>query len=253
MGVIHIESEEGLKRELSKIADRLAVIDFTATWCGPCKMISPFFEELSTKYHGVSFYKVDVDQCQEVAMKYQVSAMPTFVYLKNGKEVDRLQGADKSGLEAKVKKHGGPNALQGSGFTGSGQKLGLNTEGSGQGATGGIAGWVGSWLGGEKTDEASTSKNEEVAQASLGTDLNLPNTKIQVRLADGTKLTAQVNLASPVAKIREFICLARPEIAGKEFTLNSTVTFPAKEIADESISIDDAGLANSVLVQKPKV
>ena len=65
------------------------VIDFYATWCGPCKAISPFFEKLKGEYSDkVNFVSIDVDQDTETAMKYSVSAMPTFVFLDaDGNEI----------------------------------------------------------------------------------------------------------------------------------------------------------------------
>ncbi|KAL7485192.1 hypothetical protein ACHAW6_010783 [Cyclotella cf. meneghiniana] len=79
--------------------DKLTVIDFTATWCGPCKMIAPIFKELSEE-HGSSaqFIKVDVDDNPEAAQKYGVSAMPTFLFIKGGEVVDRLMGANSDRL-----------------------------------------------------------------------------------------------------------------------------------------------------------
>jgi thioredoxin 1 len=265
MGVIHIGDESVLDRELSKSPDRLVVIDFTATWCGPCKMIGPIFEQLSNKYLGVAFLKVDVDECGEIAMKYQVQAMPTFVFFKNKKEVDRLRGADGASLEAKVKTHGGPNATQNAGFTGSGQRLGFSqgSEGTAQdsaGAGSGLGGWFGNLLGGGGSGSGNANQNAsaandnlEAATKVLQMDPNLPKTKVQVRLADGSKFTVQVNLTTPVSRIREFICTMCPDHSGRQFGLNTTTSFPAKEIVDESITINDAGLANSVVVQSPKV
>ncbi|GMI00606.1 hypothetical protein TrLO_g8473 [Triparma laevis f. longispina] len=81
----------------------LIVLDFTATWCGPCKMITPFYHTLSEKYDKVVFLSVDVDECPDVASEYDVSAMPTFVFLKEGEVVDRLQGANGERLEDMVK------------------------------------------------------------------------------------------------------------------------------------------------------
>lgn len=75
-------------------------IDFYATWCGPCRMISPRFEALSDKYPGVAFIKVDVDQAGEIAQNMQISAMPTFVFFKDGAKVTTIVGADPSQLEA---------------------------------------------------------------------------------------------------------------------------------------------------------
>ncbi|KAL3817167.1 hypothetical protein ACHAXA_006167 [Cyclostephanos tholiformis] len=77
------------------LQDKLTVVDFTATWCGPCKMIAPFFKEMSEEMGTrVQFVKVDVDDNPEAAQKYGVSAMPTFLFVKGGEVVDRLMGAN---------------------------------------------------------------------------------------------------------------------------------------------------------------
>mmetsp|Transcript_15318 Transcript_15318/g.19977 ORF Transcript_15318/g.19977 Transcript_15318/m.19977 type:complete len:178 (-) Transcript_15318:357-890(-) len=78
---------------------KLIVVDFTATWCGPCKMIAPLFQELSEKLGDVVFVKVDVDENPDTAAKYNVSAMPTFLFIKDGAVVDRLMGANPARLE----------------------------------------------------------------------------------------------------------------------------------------------------------
>lgn len=81
-----------------------AVIDFYATWCGPCRMISPLFDQLRDKYSGkVNFRRVDVDAEGDVARQYGIEAMPTFVFLDaSGQEVDRIVGADADALSDKV-------------------------------------------------------------------------------------------------------------------------------------------------------
>ena len=76
------------------------VIDFFATWCGPCKRIAPTYEKLSEAFSTIVFLKVDVDEAAELVNMYDVSVMPTFVFLKDGKEVKRVEGADMAGLEA---------------------------------------------------------------------------------------------------------------------------------------------------------
>mmetsp|Transcript_20502 Transcript_20502/g.38976 ORF Transcript_20502/g.38976 Transcript_20502/m.38976 type:complete len:105 (-) Transcript_20502:319-633(-) len=78
------------------------IIDFTATWCGPCKMIAPFFGELSTKYPSVKFVKVDVDELDTVAQECAITAMPTFQVWQNGKKVNEMVGASKDKLEELV-------------------------------------------------------------------------------------------------------------------------------------------------------
>eukprot|EP00915_Cephaloidophora_sp_WS-2016_P000948 GHVH01001246.1.p2 GENE.GHVH01001246.1~~GHVH01001246.1.p2 ORF type:complete len:108 (+),score=23.53 GHVH01001246.1:547-870(+) len=67
----------------------LIVVDCSATWCRPCKVISPKFDELSNKpdFNEVTFLKMDVDNCEALATKLEVEAMPTFLYFKGGKIV----------------------------------------------------------------------------------------------------------------------------------------------------------------------
>ena len=76
------------------------VIDFFATWCGPCKRIAPTYEKLAEAFPNIAFLKVDVDESGELVNMFNISAMPTFVFLKNGKEILRVEGADMKGLEA---------------------------------------------------------------------------------------------------------------------------------------------------------
>lgn len=78
------------------------VVDFTATWCGPCKAIGPFFDELSMRpeYSHIAFLKVDVDKLPEIAAEANVNAMPTFQVWKNGVSVQQIVGASKEKLVA---------------------------------------------------------------------------------------------------------------------------------------------------------
>lgn len=74
-------------------AQDVAVIDFNATWCGPCKMMAPVLEELSGEYEGkVAFYAVDVDENQELAAKFSVMSIPNLVLLKKGELTDTSVG-----------------------------------------------------------------------------------------------------------------------------------------------------------------
>lgn len=79
---------------------RAIVMDFYAEWCGPCKAIAPLFERFadSDVSQSVCFVKVDVDVAEDVASHYQVSAMPTFLSIKDGKEVSRVTGANRTEL-----------------------------------------------------------------------------------------------------------------------------------------------------------
>ena len=83
-------------------------VDFWAPWCGPCQMIGPIVEELSTEYTAqqIKIVKVDVDQNQETAGKYQVMSIPTFLVFKNGEVADKLiGGVQKEKLKEMIEKH----------------------------------------------------------------------------------------------------------------------------------------------------
>ncbi len=73
---------------------KLVLVDFWATWCGPCQMIAPIIEELSDKYcEKVAVVKVDIDEQQELAAKYQIMSIPTLILFKNQEEQARVIGA----------------------------------------------------------------------------------------------------------------------------------------------------------------
>ncbi|RPD64761.1 thioredoxin [Lentinus tigrinus ALCF2SS1-7] len=82
--------------------DKPAVFDFWATWCGPCKLISPIFEKLSEQTDAVDFYKVDVDEAQDIAQEVGVRAMPTFMAFKQGNKVKEVVGANPPALQGLV-------------------------------------------------------------------------------------------------------------------------------------------------------
>ena len=103
MALVEISSDALFAEKLSEAGNRLVVIDFFATWCGPCNMIAPFFKQLTTKYPNALFLKVDVDKCPGTAAANNVSAMPTFILFKQRVELIRIRGADKTQLENKIK------------------------------------------------------------------------------------------------------------------------------------------------------
>ena len=88
-------------KEFEKLEHELMVIDFSATWCGPCRMISPIFERMSEDYKKISFYKVDIDTAQDLAKNFNVTGLPTFIFFKNNEIVDdlKLTGANRQKLK----------------------------------------------------------------------------------------------------------------------------------------------------------
>lgn len=88
-------------------ADGLAVVDFWAAWCGPCRMVGPIVEELAGEYAGkVTVGKLDVDSNQRTAAQFNVRSIPTILFFKDGKVVDTVIGAvPKPALERKFQEH----------------------------------------------------------------------------------------------------------------------------------------------------
>lgn len=73
--------------------NKISIVDFSATWCGPCRMIAPIIEDSSEKHKGEYFYyQVDVDSSEELAEKFDIKVVPTIIVLKNGKELGRTSG-----------------------------------------------------------------------------------------------------------------------------------------------------------------
>ena len=81
--------------------EKLVIVDFWATWCGPCRMLSPLVDELAEKYEGkVKFGKINVDEQPRLAMNYGVESIPTLLLFKDGRAVDKSIGVvPKSSIE----------------------------------------------------------------------------------------------------------------------------------------------------------
>ena len=81
------------------------VIDFWATWCGPCRMVAPIIEELANEYEGkVTIGKCDVEDADDIAAEFGIRNIPTIVFMKDGKILDKIVGAaSKSKIEEKIK------------------------------------------------------------------------------------------------------------------------------------------------------
>ncbi len=98
-------TDESFQKEVLE-AEQPTFVDFWASWCGPCRMVGPIFEELSGQYSGkVRFAKVNVDENPKTPANYGVRGIPTLMMFKGGKMVDQVVGAvPKSQLENIVKK-----------------------------------------------------------------------------------------------------------------------------------------------------
>lgn len=72
--------------------DKLVLIDFYATWCGPCKTMTPIIKEIAKEHNEIKFVKVDVDKNEELAIKYNVMSIPTMIIMKDGKVTKTFVG-----------------------------------------------------------------------------------------------------------------------------------------------------------------
>ena len=104
-----------------------ALVDFFATWCGPCVRIAPVLDALAKEHPQVEFVKVDVDEAQDIAQAQGIRAMPTFGLFKGGAEVGMVRGADEAALRDLLRQHAGDKW---SGMSG-GQALGSGAADAG--------------------------------------------------------------------------------------------------------------------------
>nr|XP_037279866.1 thioredoxin-like protein 1 [Rhipicephalus microplus] len=102
MPVKQVTDDARFQAELSNSGASLVIVDFTASWCGPCQRMAPVFESLSNKYTQAVFLKVDIDQCQDIAAAHGVSAVPTFIFFRAKAKLTTMRGADPNTLEAKI-------------------------------------------------------------------------------------------------------------------------------------------------------
>jgi thioredoxin 1 len=86
--------------------DKVTLVDFSATWCGPCRRLEPILGELAGEMPEVDFLKLDVDRGQEIAMRYGVQAVPTMLVLRAGRVIDRFVGLrSKAELSERLRQH----------------------------------------------------------------------------------------------------------------------------------------------------
>jgi len=104
-GNVHvITSKESWDEKISEANKdgKIVVANFSASWCGPCRQITPLYAELSQKYPQLVFLTIDVDELTDLSSSWDIRATPTFLFLKDGQQLDKLVGANKPELEKKI-------------------------------------------------------------------------------------------------------------------------------------------------------
>ncbi|XP_075151210.1 deadhead [Haematobia irritans] len=100
-----IKSIEDFEKKLANAGDKLVVLDFYATWCGPCKDMEPHIRKLSKNFKDqVIVLKINVEKFEEISDYYKVKSMPTFVFIKNKKRLSSFAGADEMLLQHRIEK-----------------------------------------------------------------------------------------------------------------------------------------------------
>ena len=94
MSEIVVQADAGNWESEVLKSSQLVMVDFWAVWCGPCQMVAPVVEELAKEYEGkLKVMKLNTDEAQDVAVRYQIMSIPTILFFKNGEPVEKLVGA----------------------------------------------------------------------------------------------------------------------------------------------------------------
>ena len=102
MAVKHIKGNE--VEEAASTTDKISLIDFSAAWCGPCKMLTPVLEKVSDDLEDkVQFFHLDVDESPDMSSKFGIRGVPTMIVFHNGQEIDRMVGfRDRNALQTQL-------------------------------------------------------------------------------------------------------------------------------------------------------
>ncbi|CAF2337658.1 unnamed protein product [Rotaria sp. Silwood2] len=223
-------SDGGLKTELERAGDKLVLVDFFATWCGPCRMVAPAIEKLSSSHPNAVFLKVDVDKCQTEAQEYEISAMPTFVFIRSTKELERIRGADTQAIEAALAKYYKEKLA----FAGEGHSM-LDATPANASST---------------MTESDRHKLEQAAQERFGNVVGQTMTTIRLRLPDiSSPVNIRLSMDQTLNDIRHLLCNA---ITLFETTPFEFIVSPATKITleEENKTINEAKLMNAVITIK---
>ncbi|PSN48113.1 Thioredoxin-2 [Blattella germanica] len=102
----YVKDKNDFENKLTEIGDQaLVVVEFYATWCGPCKQLMPKVELLPQEFPDIHVLKIDVDECEELTVDYSIQAMPTFVFIKKNQTLESFTGANIEQVKKLINKY----------------------------------------------------------------------------------------------------------------------------------------------------
>lgn len=102
MPVTEVHTKEDYKSLIAQANGNLVIVDFSATWCGPCRRISGLYHQLSEKFRTCTFLSVDADECFDIVGEEKVTVFPTFIFIKDDIECHRILGANADDLSKTI-------------------------------------------------------------------------------------------------------------------------------------------------------
>lgn len=107
--MLHLHNLSEWKHEVLDYSEGIVLVDFGATWCGPCNRIKPYIQEISEKetmkMHNIKVVSIDIDELQDLAIKWEVTSVPTFMIFFSGKRLSHWKGIDKKKINSEVNKY----------------------------------------------------------------------------------------------------------------------------------------------------
>lgn len=103
--IYQVVDKEDLDKQLLEVGEKLAVVEFFAIWCGPCKFATPEYETIANEFTNVVFMKIDADDNEALMLEFEITALPTYLFFKSNKLVDKYIGSQLENFRKIIETH----------------------------------------------------------------------------------------------------------------------------------------------------